>query len=104
RPRRGRPRRQRWREAQGEAQREAQRERREAREASRQAASQTENFSRTLPLQADGRVTVQNISGRIDVTTGSRPEVVISAIKRTNGNRSDLSRVQIEVDATRDRV
>jgi len=88
-----------------EAQREARERAREARRAAQQAANQqTETFSRTVPLQANGRVTVQNISGHIDITTGSRPEVVISAVKRTPGPRSELSRVQIEVDAARDRV
>jgi DUF4097 and DUF4098 domain-containing protein YvlB len=68
------------------------------------AAQQTESFSRKVRLGANGRLTITNLSGEIAVTAGAGDEVSIEAVKRTNGNRSDLSQVQIQVDAVAGRV
>jgi DUF4097 and DUF4098 domain-containing protein YvlB len=61
-------------------------------------AEQTERFSRKVRVGRDGRVSVSNISGDITVTGGSGDEVSVEAIKRTRGDRDELSRVQIIVE------
>ncbi len=68
------------------------------------AATATETFNRTVPLSTDGQLSLQNIGGDIIVNPGSRREVVISAVKRTRGDRNELSRVHIEVDSSGGRV
>lgn len=65
---------------------------------------QTERFSRRFRLGRDGRVSVSNISGEITVTGGSGDEVSIEAVKRTRGDRSELSTVDINVDERAGRV
>jgi len=65
---------------------------------------QTEKFSRKVRIGRDGRVSVSNISGDISVTTGSGDDVVIEAVKRTTGDKEELSRVQILIDERPGRV
>jgi DUF4097 and DUF4098 domain-containing protein YvlB len=65
---------------------------------------QTERFSKKVKIGRDGRFSVSNISGDITVTTGSGDEVSIDAVKRTHGDRSELGRVQINVDERAGRV
>jgi DUF4097 and DUF4098 domain-containing protein YvlB len=65
---------------------------------------QTERFSRKVRLGRDGRFTIENIAGDITVTGGSGDEVSIEAVKRTRGNRSQLSTVNIVVDERPGRV
>jgi DUF4097 and DUF4098 domain-containing protein YvlB len=71
---------------------------------SARAQEQTEHFSRKVKIGPDGRVTVSNIAGLIAVTAGSGDEVAIDAVKHTNGDKSELRRVQIEVSERPDRV
>jgi len=65
---------------------------------------QTEKFSRKVKVGRDGRVTLENISGDITVTTGAGDEVSIDALKHTRGSQSELARVHIVVDERPGRV
>ena len=65
---------------------------------------QTERFSQKYRIGRDGRVSIANISGDIVVTAGGGDEVSVDAIKRTRGDRSQLSQVQIEADSAAGRV
>jgi DUF4097 and DUF4098 domain-containing protein YvlB len=65
---------------------------------------QTEHFSRKIKMGRDGRVSIANIAGDIVVTGGSGDEVSIEATKRTRGDKSELERVQINVDEHAGRV
>ena len=65
---------------------------------------QTERFSRKVKVGRDGRVSIGNIAGDIVVTGGSGDEVSIDAVKRTRGDRNELTRVRIIVDERGGRV
>jgi len=65
---------------------------------------QTERFSRKVKLGRDGRFSVSNIAGDITVTATSGDEVSIEAVKRTTGDRDELSHVQILVDERPGRI
>jgi len=65
---------------------------------------QMERFSRKVRIGRDGRFSLSNISGDIVVTAGSGDEVSIEAVKRTRGDKSELTRVQIRVDERAGRV
>ena len=60
-------------------------------------AAQSENFSSKVRLDKNGSVSVRNVSGDIVVTGGAGDDVSIEAVKRTSGDASLLSQVQIEV-------
>src|SRR5438445_3981342 len=62
-----------------------------ARYQGRGGPEQTERFSRRIRLGRDGRVSISNISGDITITGGSGDELSIEAVKRTRGDRSQLS-------------
>ena len=57
-----------------------------------------------MKLGRTGSVSVSNVSGEIVVTTGSGEEISIEATKWTNGDRSRLAEVQIQVDERPDRI
>ncbi len=61
-------------------------------------AEQTERFSKKVRVGRDGRVNISNISGDITVTGGSGDEVSVEAVKRTRGDRDELSRIEIIVE------
>ncbi len=65
---------------------------------------QTERFSRKVKIGRDGRFSLSNIAGDIVVTAGGGDEVSIEAIKKTRGDKSELSRVQITVEERGGRV
>jgi hypothetical protein len=65
---------------------------------------QTERFSRKVRLGRDGRVSIANIAGDIVVTAGSGDEVSIEAVKRTRGDKSELTNTEIIVDERAGRV
>ena len=65
---------------------------------------QTERFSRKVKIGRDGRFSLANIAGDIVVTAGSGDEVSIEAVKKTRGDRNELSHVQITVDERGGRV
>lgn len=70
----------------------------------RDRQEQTERISRRLRIGRDGRVTIANISGDIAVTGGGGDEVSIEAIKRTRGDRSELSDVEVVIEERAGRV
>jgi DUF4097 and DUF4098 domain-containing protein YvlB len=59
---------------------------------------QSERFSKKVRVGRDGRVNISNISGDITVTGGSGDEVSVEAVKRTRGDRDELSRIEIIVE------
>ena len=61
-------------------------------------ADVTEEFQRTLPLTADGSLSVSNVNGAIDITSWDRNEVEIRATKRAD-DREELAEIQIEIEA-----
>jgi len=65
--------------------------------------SESENFSQTCPLPANGTFRLSNINGAVDITVWDKNEVLIEAVKRAN-SPEDLARIHIEVDAQADRV
>ena len=65
---------------------------------------QTERFSRKVKIGRDGRFSLGNISGDLVVIGGTGDEVSIEAVKRTRGDKSELTRVQITVDDRAGRV
>ena len=70
----------------------------------RRGDEQTERISRKFKIGATGRLALSNISGDIAVTAGSGDEVTLEAVKRTRGDRSELSSVVIEIDDRPGRV
>jgi hypothetical protein len=57
-----------------------------------------EEFSKTYPLAADGTFSLQNTNGIVRVTTWSKPEVEITAVKSAS-RESDLPRLEIKITA-----
>lgn len=62
-------------------------------------AQHREEFNKTYPLTADGRVSLQNINGAIKVTGWDKNEVQVHAVK-TADDRAKLEEAKIVVDAT----
>ena len=65
---------------------------------------QTERFSHKAKIGRDGRFSLSNIAGDITVTAATGDEILIEAVKRTRGDKSELARVQITVDERGGRV
>jgi hypothetical protein len=62
-----------------------------------------EEFHQTYPLNANGRVELQNINGAVHVTAWDRNEVKVDAIKRAQ-NDEELKDEEIRVDARADSI
>ncbi len=60
-------------------------------------ASVTQEFHRTVPLSAGGRVSLNNINGDVEITGWSRNEVQIDAVK-TAPDQQRLDDMRIEVN------
>lgn len=67
------------------------------------SAKVSEEFSRTLPLPADGAFSVVNVNGSVEVKTWDRNEVQIDATKQAK-DREALDRTQIEINASKGRI
>lgn len=67
------------------------------------AAAATEEFHRTVPLTANGRVSVENVNGDVTITGWDRNEVQIAAIKKADSQQK-LQEATIEVEAGSDSV
>jgi len=63
----------------------------------------TEEFHRTVPISANGRVSLANINGNVTITGWERNEVQIDAVKKAS-NQQKLDEAKIEVDAGSDYV
>jgi hypothetical protein len=62
------------------------------------------DFERTYPLQPGGTFELQNVNGTVQVQGWDRPEVEIRATKTAKKSRSDLDRVNIDVNAKPDAI
>jgi len=62
-----------------------------------------EEFHQTYPLQAGGRVELENINGAVHITAWDRNEVKVDAVK-TASSKEKIDDARIEVDATAGRV
>jgi hypothetical protein len=76
---------------------------------SRQGPEQTENFSKTVKVAADGALDLQNLAGDVRVTTGRGNEIQIEAIKRVRHREAGegkrlLGELRIEVTQVGNRV
>lgn len=63
----------------------------------------TEEFHQTYPLAADGRVSLANINGNVQITAWDRNEVKVDAIKRASTSEK-LQEAKIAVDSTPDSI
>jgi DUF4097 and DUF4098 domain-containing protein YvlB len=68
------------------------------------AGEDQEKFEKTLPLSAAGRFSLKNTNGIVIVSTWTRSEVEIKAVKIAKRRKEDLDRVKIEVTAAGDAV
>ena len=67
------------------------------------SAQVTEEFHRTVPLSANGRVSLDNVNGNVTITGWERNDVQIDAVKKAS-NQQKLDEAKIEVDAGSDYV
>src|SRR5450756_1445858 len=66
-------------------------------------AQVTQDFHRTVPLSADGRVSLDNINGNVEITGWDRDEVQIDAVKKAR-DQQRLDEARIEVNTGSDSV
>lgn len=66
-------------------------------------AEVTQDFHKTVPLAANGRVSLSNINGDVEITGWSRNEVQIDAVK-TARDQQRLDEARIEVNTSSDSV
>src|SRR5450755_4700612 len=66
-------------------------------------AEVTQDFHRTVPLTANGRISLSNINGGVEITGWDRNEVQIDAVK-TASDQQRLDDARIEVEAGSDSV
>ena len=64
----------------------------------------SKEFSQSYPLQPGGSFELQNVNGTVDVQGWDKDEVEVHAVKTAKHRESDLDRVTIDVDATKDSV
>ena len=67
------------------------------------SAQVTEEFHRTVPLSANGRIALDNINGNVTIAGWERNEVQIDAVKKAS-NQQKLDEARIEVDGSGDSV
>jgi DUF4097 and DUF4098 domain-containing protein YvlB len=67
------------------------------------AAEVTQEFHRTVPLSANGRVSLENINGNVEITGWGRNEVQIDAVKSAP-DQGRLNDMQIEVNSSSNSV
>ncbi|HVP50330.1 MAG TPA: DUF4097 family beta strand repeat-containing protein [Candidatus Bathyarchaeia archaeon] len=63
----------------------------------------TEEFHRTVPLSANGRVSLENVNGNVTITGWERNEVQIDAVKKAD-TQEKLAEATIEVVTSSDSV
>ena len=63
----------------------------------------TEEFHKTVPLNATGRVSLENINGSVEITGWDRNEVQIDAVKSAR-DQQRLDEARIEVEGSGDSV
>ena len=63
-------------------------------------AQVTQDFHRTVPLSADGRISLANINGSVEITGWDRNEVQIDAVKTAiDQQRLDEARIEVETSS-----
>ncbi len=62
------------------------------------AADYREEFSKTLPLKAGQTFSLENVNGRVSVTTWKEDRVEIKAVKVARDDEKDLKDVEIRVE------
>jgi DUF4097 and DUF4098 domain-containing protein YvlB len=62
-------------------------------------AEVTQEFHKTVPLSANGTVSVNNVNGNVEITGWERNEVQIDAVKSA-GDQQRLDNLKIEVNAS----
>jgi DUF4097 and DUF4098 domain-containing protein YvlB len=62
-------------------------------------AEVTQDFHRTVPLSADGRVSLSNVNGNVEITGWDRNEVQIDAVKSAR-DQERLDEARIEVNSS----
>ncbi len=68
--------------------------------ASLQADENKEEFSKVVPLSAQGTFSLDNVNGSVAVTTWTEQKVEIKAVKSTAKAAENLAKVKIEVEST----
>ncbi|MFT3867023.1 MAG: DUF4097 family beta strand repeat-containing protein [Nibricoccus sp.] len=63
----------------------------------------SEKFSQTYPVTAQAELSLRNINGSVEIVAWDKNEIALEAEKRTK-NAEDLSKIQVQVDASSDRV
>ena len=63
----------------------------------------TEEFHKTVPLNANGRVSLENVNGNVDITGWDKNEVQIDAVKSAR-DQQRLDEAKIEVEGSGDAV
>jgi Toastrack DUF4097 len=66
-------------------------------------ANVTEDFHQTVPLNATGRVSLENVNGNVEITGWDRNEVQIDAVKSAR-DQQRLNEARIEVEGSGDSV
>lgn len=66
-------------------------------------AWETEKLQRTLPLAADGTLSLGNVNGSIEIVAWDRAEVAVDAEIRGK-TKEDLARIKVEIDAQDTRI
>ena len=59
-----------------------------------------EDFSKTLPLKAGARFSLENVNGSVAVSTWTEDKVEITAVKTARKRKEDLDKVEIRVEET----
>ena len=62
-----------------------------------------QDFNLVVPLTADGRLSLDNVNGKIEINPGSSNAVVITGVKRGT-DRSQLEAVRTDIDSKSDHV
>jgi DUF4097 and DUF4098 domain-containing protein YvlB len=57
-----------------------------------------EDFSKTLPLKAGERFSLENVNGQVAVATWKEDKVEIKAVKTTHRSEEELAKVEIRVE------
>ena len=63
----------------------------------------TEEFHKTVPLNASGRVSLENVNGNVEITGWDKNEVQIDAVKSAR-DQQRLDEAKIEVEGSGDAV
>lgn len=67
------------------------------------AAAAEEEYSETFPLSADGRVSLDNVNGRVEIQGWDNPQVKVEYTKRAR-SREGLDRMEVRIDSTERRI